>query len=205
MASPSPEATPTRWALAGEGTRGYGQCFGRLVADGTDVDGEARLADALLPRRGRVLDLGSGMGRVAAALAARGHDVVATEPDAGLRAQSRATYPDLAVLPHEALALDPAEHGRFDLVVAVGNVMVYLGEGTERAVLARVRELLAPGGRLLAGFHPHAGPPGSRDYPPEELVADARAVGLRLDHRFGSYELHPPTDDYAVLVLSTAD
>lgn len=198
------EPIPTRWSLAGEGTRGYGRCFGQLVAEGTDVDGEARLADALLPRGGRVLDLGSGMGRVAAALAARGHDVVATEPDAALRAQSRATYPELEVLPHEALALDPGRVGQFDLVVAVGNVMVYLGEGTERDVLARVRELLVPSGRLLAGFHPRSGPPGSRDYAPEELVTDAEAVGLRLDHRFGSYELHAPADDYAVLVLSVA-
>jgi SAM-dependent methyltransferase len=202
----SPEAPPpTRWAVAGTATSGYGRCFDRLVTEGTDVDGEARLADALLPRGARVLDLGSGMGRVAAALAARGHEVVATEPDPALRAQSSATYPGLAVLPHEALALDPDRVGRFDLVVAVGNVMVYLGEGTERAVLARVRSLLAPGGRLLVGFHPHSGPAGARDYPPDELAEDARASGLRVDHRFGSYELHPPADDYCVLVLSAAD
>jgi SAM-dependent methyltransferase len=200
----APGRPPTRWALAGSGTSGYGRCFGRLVAEGSDVDGEARLADALLARRSRVLDLGSGMGRVAAALAARGHDVVATEPDTGLREQSRATYPDLEVLPHEALALDPDEVGRFDLVVAVGNVMVYLAEGSERAVLSRVRSLLAPGGRVLLGFHPQDGPAGARAYPPDELVADAASAGLRLDHRFGSYELHPPADDYAVLVLSAA-
>ncbi len=69
-------------------------------------------------RGARILDVGSGMGRVAAALQARGHDVVATEPDPALRAQSRATYPDLAVLPHEALALDPGELGTFDLVAS---------------------------------------------------------------------------------------
>ena len=196
---------PTRWALAGDGTSGYGRCFGRLVADGTDVDGEARLADTLLARGGRVLDLGSGMGRVAAALAARGHEVVATEPDARLREQSQATYPDLAVLPHEALALDPESLGTFDLVVAVGNVMVYLGEGTERGVLSRVRSLLSPGGRVLVGFHPHSGPGGARDYAPHELVEDAVASGLRVDHRFGTYELHPPAEDYCVFVLSAAD
>ncbi len=192
----------TRWALVDPGKHGYSQHFAQLVGSGADVDGEARLADALLPRAGRVLDVGSGMGRVAAALRARGHDVVATEPDAALREQSRATYPELAVLPHEALALDPDEIGRFDLVVAVGNVMVYLGEDTELAVLARFRELLAPGGRVLLGFHPDAVMTGSRAYPPEELVVDARSAGLRTDHRFGSYELHPPAEDYVVLVLS---
>ena len=131
-----------------------------------DVDGEARLADALAPRGARILDIGSGMGRVSAALLARGHTVVATEPDPDLRAQSEATYPGLDVLPHEALALDPAELEPFDLVVVVGNVMIYLGEGTERRVLAagprpaRAR----PAGRCV-GFHLTAVKAGSRTYP----------------------------------------
>ena len=193
---------PTRWELAGEGNRGYGEHFAQQVAQGTDVDGEARLADALAPRGARILDIGSGMGRVSAALQARGHRVVATEPDAALRAQSEATYADLAVLPHEALALDPDELGEFDLVVVVGNVMVYLGEGTERPVLERVRELLAPDGRALVGFHLTAVKSGSRTYPADEFVADATAAGLRVVHRFGSYELHEPVDDYAVWVLA---
>ncbi len=203
MPSPTAEGPPpTRWSLAGGRTRGYGEHFARLVGAGEDVDGEARLADALLPRGGRVVDVGSGMGRVGESLRRRGHTVVATEPDADLRLQSQATYPMLEVLPHEALALEPAEVGVFDLVVAVGNVMVFLGEDTERGVLTRFRELLAPGGRVLLGFQPLAVMPGSRAYPVGEAVADAEAAGLVLDHRFGSYELHPPVDDYAVLVLS---
>ncbi|WP_210650165.1 bifunctional 2-polyprenyl-6-hydroxyphenol methylase/3-demethylubiquinol 3-O-methyltransferase UbiG [Nocardioides sp. SYSU D00065] len=195
---------PTRWELVGEGNRGYGEHFADVVARGDDVDGEARLADALVARGARILDIGSGMGRVSAALQARGHHVVATEPDAALRAQSRATYPDLEVLPHEALALDPDEHGTFDLVVVVGNVMIYLGEGTERAVLQRIRDLLAPAGRALVGFELGSARAGSRTYPAEEFVADAEAAGLRVVHRFGSYELHEPVPDYAVWVLAGA-
>jgi SAM-dependent methyltransferase len=196
---------PTRWELAGEGNRGYGRHFASEVAKGVDVDGEARLADALVPRGARILDIGSGMGRVSAALVARGHDVVATEPDPDLRAQSLATYDDLvAVLPHEALALDPAELGTFDLVVVVGNVMVFLGEGTERDVLARVRELIGTDGRALLGFDLASVKTGSRTYPAEEFVADAEAAGLRVVHRFGSYELHEPSDEYAVWVLAGA-
>lgn len=195
----------TRWALAGEATAGYGEHFARLVADGEDIEGEARLADALVRRGARIVDVGSGMGRVAEALRRRGHDVVATEPDAALRAQSLATYPHLAVLPHAALDLEPAEHGRFDLVVAVGNVMIFLAEGTERAVLARLRELLAPGGRLLLGFHLSAVMTGSRTYPADEFVVDATAAGLVVDQRFGTYDLHAPADDYAVWILSAAD
>ncbi len=195
---------PTRWELAGEGNGGYGATFAQRVAEGADVDGEARLADALVPRQARVLDIGSGMGRVSAALAARGHTVVATEPDPTLRAQSQATYPDLEVLPHEALGLDPADLGHFDLVLLVGNVMIYLGENTERGVLERVRDLIGPAGRALVGFHLTAAKTGSRTYPADEFVADLTAVGLRVVHRFGSYELHEPVDDYAVWVLARA-
>ena len=142
------------------------------------------------------------MGRVAAALQARGHHVVATEPDPALREQSRDTFPDLAVLPHQALDLDPAEVGTFDLVLLVGNVMIYLGEDTEQAVLARVRELLAPTGRALVGFHFTGVKSGSRTYAPDEFLADVAAAGLRVDQRFGSYELHAPDDAYGVWVLS---
>ena len=195
---------PTRWELAGEANRGYGRHFADLVEQGVDMAGEARLADALVPRGARIIDIGSGMGRVAAALRSCGHDVVATEPDPALRAQSRATYADLEVLPHEALALDPAELGTFDLAVLVGNVMIFLAEGTERAVLARVRDLLSPTGRALVGFHLTAVKAGSRTYPAEEFVADAESAGLRVVHRFGSYQLHEPVDDYAVWVLARA-
>jgi SAM-dependent methyltransferase len=156
----------------------------------------------MVARGARILDVGSGMGRVAAALAARGHDVVATEPDAALREQSRATYADLEVLPHQALDIGGLEP--FDLVVAVGNVLIYLAEDTERDVLAHLRSLLVPGGRILAGFHLNGTKNGSRVYPADEFVADAAAAGLGVDWRFGSYELHPPDDEYAVWVLSAA-
>ncbi|WP_203337851.1 class I SAM-dependent methyltransferase [Nocardioides limicola] len=200
----------TRWELAGAATAGYGTTFAALVASGADVDGEARLADALAPRGARILDAGSGMGRVAAYLTGRGHRVLAVEPDPTLVAQSLATYPDVPVLELDILDVDadalaatggPVE---FDLVVAVGNVMVFLAEGTEREVLERLRDVLAPGGRLLVGFHLDGGPATARRYSAEEFSADVVAAGLRVDHRFGSYELHPPDDEYAVWVLSPA-
>lgn len=208
----TPDGPPvTRWARGGRANDGYGRRFGQLVASGEDIDGEARLADALLPRHARVLDAGSGMGRVAAALQRRGHRVVAVEPDPALVAQSRETYPDLEVVESDVLTLDTdalRERGlptAYDLVVMVGNVMVFLAEDTERAVLARVRSLLAEGGRVLVGFHLVGGPTTSRDYPAEEFVADAEAAGLRVDLRAGSYELHPPEEGYAVWVLARDD
>lgn len=191
---------PTRWAQAGEQVRFYGETFARLVETEQDVEGEARLADALAPRGARILDVGSGMGRIAASLLARGHRVTAIEPDPALVDQSRRTYPELPVLEADVLAFDTED--RFDLVVLVGNVMVYLAEGTERDVLAKVRSLLAPGGRALMGFHLAGGPPTARRYPVAEFLADVASAGLVVDQRFGSYELHPAGDEYAVWVLS---
>ncbi len=193
----------TRWELAGDGNRGYGTTFARLVREGADVDGEARLADVLVGRGARILDIGSGMGRVAAALRARGHVVTAVEPDPALVEQCRRTYPDLDVIHADILDVDTADLGAgFDLVVLVGNVMVFLAPDTERDVLRRVRDVLAPGGRALVGFHPADGPATARDYSPEDFTADATACGLRVDLHAGSYELHPPGPDYAVWVLS---
>lgn len=199
---------PTRWALGGAKNVGYGERFAELIARGEDVFGEARLADTMLARGARVLDAGAGMGRVGAYLEDQGHRVVAAEPDPALVEQARRTWAGLEVLPLEILALTPdalAAAGvpaTYDLVVCVGNVLTFLAEGTEVAVLERLGSLLAPGGRILAGFHLQGGPASARTYPPEEFVADVTAAGLRVDHRFGGYDLRPVDDVYAVWVLS---
>ena len=201
---------PTRWALA---ERGYGQRFASLVASGEDIVGEARLAHAMAPPGGRILDVGSGMGRIGAHLQGLGHQVVAAEPDTGLVAQSRETWPDLDVLPLEILALTPealagAGHPTaFDVITCVGNVLPFVAEGTEVAVLARLGELLAPDGRILVGFHLVGGPvvdgpESARHYTVEEFHADAAAAGLRIDHHFGSYDLRPADDQFTVWILS---
>ncbi|MFC5727536.1 MULTISPECIES: class I SAM-dependent methyltransferase [Nocardioides] len=205
-----PDLPPTRWALGGARNSGYGDRFAQLLEQGEDVYGEARVADAMAERGARILDAGSGMGRVGGYLLACGHRVVAAEPDPALVEQSRRTYPDLTVLPHEILALTPEVLGtsggptEFDLVVCVGNVLTFVAEGTEVPVLERLRALLAPGGRILAGFHLRGGPSSARSYSPEEFVADTAAAGLRVDHRFGGYDLRPVDDEYAVWILSPA-
>jgi hypothetical protein len=83
--------------------------------------------------------------------------------------------------------------------------MVLLAPDTERQALATLAALLADGGRILVGFHPVPAHPGARAYPVEEFVADAETVGLHVQHRFGSYELAPPSDEYCVAVLVRSD
>ena len=198
----------SRWARGGEKNLGYGRRFAELVGSGADVDGEARLADVLVPRQARILDVGAGMGRVAAYLHRQGHRVVAAEPDPRLVEQSRRTYPDVEVLPHDILGLTEVileASGRpteFDLIVCVGNVIMFVAEGTEVAVLRRLRDLLAPAGRILVGFHLQGGPETARKVTPEEFSAEVAAAGLRIDHRFGGYDLRPVDDLYAVSILS---
>jgi Methyltransferase domain len=204
---------PTRWEQDfPSGHRGYGVRFAELIASGQDVEGEARLADALAPRAAKILDAGSGMGRIGGSLRARGHQAYGVDLDEALLAQSRATYPDLPVARARLEQVDGdllAAHGMptdFDLVVCVGNVMILLAPGTERLVLARLAGLLAPEGRLLTGFSLVAGAPGSRVYPAEEFAADAAAAGLAVESRHATYDLRPfvAGGDYAVHVLRRA-
>jgi hypothetical protein len=130
--------------------------------------------------------------------------------DAELVEQSRRSYPQLDVVPLTALQVDAARLARlghpttYDLVVVVGNVMVFLAEDTERATLARLRDLLAPGGRILCGFELVATKSNARSYSPEDFVIDAESAGLRVLLRAGTYELHPPADDYAVWLLGVS-
>ncbi|SEM18225.1 class I SAM-dependent methyltransferase [Streptacidiphilus jiangxiensis] len=150
-----------------------------------------------------MLDAGAGMGRVAAALVQREHDVVAIEPDGALVEQARETYPGLPIEERNILDLSP-DDGPFDLVVCVGNVIVYLAEGTERTALAAMRDVLGERGRILVGFHLQDPPPHARVYTAAEFEADVASVGLRVDLRAGSYELHPANDTYGVWILSRA-
>jgi SAM-dependent methyltransferase len=209
----------TRWEQAraierAEGRGGYGAHFARLISEGVDIEGEARLADVLAPRRARILDAGSGMGRVGAALLARGHQVVGVDFDEEILAQSGETFPDLPLVASRLDDLTPevltaaGAPTSYDLVVCVGNVMILLAPDTERTVLANLAALVVPDGRLLVGFALSGAPAGtSRSYPAEEFAADCDAVGLVIESRFASYDVRPFTDesDYVVHVLRRAD
>jgi hypothetical protein len=57
---------------------------------------------------------------------------------------------------------------------------------------------------VLVGFHPTRTHANARDYPVAEFVDDAEAVGLRVQHQFGSYDLAPASGEYCVAVLARA-
>jgi SAM-dependent methyltransferase len=203
----SPDIPATRWELAGEGARGYAEKFTELIESGQDVDGEARLADVLVERGARILDAGSGLGRVGAALQRRGHHVVGIEKDPHLVQRSRALFPDLPVIESDILGLDAdllAAHDAppaYDLVVLVGNVLVLGAEGAEVRMLRTLGAVLADGGRMLVGFHLSGGPASGRVYAWPEFEAEVAAARLRVQHHFGGYDLRPPDEEYVVAVL----
>src|SRR5688572_10229540 len=77
------------------GTEGYGETAAKLVGPYQTIAFEDVHADVLhlLPSAPcRVLDIGAGTGRDAAALAARGHTVTAVEPTPELRNHSKALH-----------------------------------------------------------------------------------------------------------------
>lgn len=210
--------TQTRWEQAraqerAAGRGGYGAHFAQLIDEGADIEGEARLADALAPRRAWILDAGSGMGRVGGALASRGHHVVGVDYDPEVLDQSRRTYPALPLVDSRLDELTPqrlsaAGHPTaYDVVVCVGNVMILLAPDTEQTVLTNLAAVLAPGGRMLVGYALADAPAEtSREYPLDEFAGDCVAAGLAVESRFAGYDLRPFTDEspYVVHVLRHA-
>jgi predicted TPR repeat methyltransferase len=154
----------------------------------------------MLARRSRVLDAGCGPGRVGAELAARGHDVVGVDADRQLIEAAQADHPGPVWLVADLAELDLVAAGEpepFDAAVVAGNVMPYLAPGTEQAVLIKVAAHLREDAFLVVGFGL------DRGYSLSEFDSHAAAAGLRLEHRFATWDLRPWRDDapFAVTVL----
>lgn len=185
------EERSTRWFTerTAEQRREYAQRFVSIAAEGKDIDGEARLIDAMAAPRSTILDAGCGAGRITHALGQRGHHVIGVDADPVLIEAGREQHPgsDLRVL--NLVDLTPQVGGPFDLIVCTGNVMPFVEPGTERAILAAMATVLAPGGRVVFGFHL------DRAYALDALDRDAAAANWSLEHRFGTWNLDPFTDD----------
>ena len=178
-------------------SRAYIERFRRMTAEGTDIVGEARLIDAMLPRASRVLDAGCGQGRIGGWLAGVGHEVVGVDLDPVLIEAAQADHPgahwivgDLATTDLPALGISEG----FDAIVCAGNVMAFVEPSARVAVLQRFAAHLRPGGRAAIGFQ------AGRGYPFDEFLADATSAGLVPDLRLSSWHLHPFTEDSDFLV-----
>ena len=181
----------------------YIERFRTMAAEGQDLDGEARFVDAMVRRGARILDAGCGPGRVGGRLAALGHHVVGVDIDPELVAAAEGDHPSAIWLARDLTALDLASEGvpeRFEVIVLAGNVMTFLDPATRRDVLYRLREHLAPEGRLVVGFG------ADRGYEFDDFFADATATGLFDELTLSSWDLRPFDTESAFLVaIMTAD
>lgn len=190
---------PTRWQNENtqDQSRQYVQRFERLESRGVDLHGEARMVDALVAPESRILDAGCGTARLGAELDRRGHTVTAVDLDPVFVDAARA-HKNLTVHLADLTELDLGH--TFDAVVAAGNVMVFMTPGTERTALTRMAAHLAPTGVFVAGFAT------DREYTLDTFDDDLAAVGLRVEHRFATWDLRPWRDDadWAVTVARRA-
>jgi SAM-dependent methyltransferase len=178
----------------------YIQRFRDLAAAGQDLVGEARLVDAMLPRGARVLDAGSGTGRIARHLSDVGHDVVGVDGDPVLVADAQAEHPGVRFLVCDLAELDLPAAGipePFDVIVCAGNVVTFLAESTRVEVLRRIRAHLRPDGRAAIGFG------AGRGYDFDDFLADAASAGLTPDVLLSTWDLRPfgRASDFLVAIL----
>lgn len=175
----------------------YAERFRQMAADGVDVVGEARLVDAMLGRRARVLDAGCGSGRIGGHLHRAGHTVVGVDTDPVLIAAAQEDYPGPTWLVGDLAELDLPAHGipqPFDVIVSAGNVLAFVAPSTRGGVLGRLRQHTAAQGRVVIGFG------AGRGYPFTEFLADAERAGLVPDVLLSTWDLRPFTGDAEFLV-----
>jgi SAM-dependent methyltransferase len=180
-----------------EHSAAYIQRFKDLAAAGHDLVGEARLVDAMLPRSSRVLDAGSGTGRIAAHLAAAGHEVVGVDGDPVLVAAAAEEHPGPRFVVGDLAELDLPARGiaePFDVIVSAGNVVTFLAESTRVEVLRRLRRHVREDGRAAIGFG------AGRGYEFDDFLADAAAAGWTPDLLLSTWDLRPFTPDADFLV-----
>ena len=109
----------------------------------------AWLIDLLTKRRAVVLDVGAGSGRDTAWLTSIGHEVIATDPSAAMRAQARRWHPDLGVqyLPDRLPELTKTFRTgiSFDFIL-VNAVWMHVAPADRKRAFRKLVTLLKPGG-----------------------------------------------------------
>jgi len=178
------------------GTEGYAKHAEVLASDWRKISFEDhhRLVLHLIPDTpSRILDVGAGMGRDAAALASMGHAVLAVEPVDELRAAATNIYPASNIvwlddsLPDLCLVRERAN--RFD-VVMVTAVWMHLDEVQRRRGMGTISDLLVDGGIVILSLRHGPFPEGRRMFDVSAAdtirLAEAHRLQLLLSVRSGS-------------------
>ena len=139
----------------------------------------------LLPQApARVLDIGTGSGRDAAAFAALGHTVVAIEPVRELRTWAASAHRSANIdwvddlLPE--LKLLESSQGKFDLIL-IHAVWMHLNEAERAIAMRRVADLVASGGTIILSLRHGPIPQGKHmhEVSAEETIGLANQCGLK--------------------------
>jgi SAM-dependent methyltransferase len=177
------------------GTEGYSEEADALVRQYESISFAELHRDVLhlIPADpGRILDIGSGTGRDAAALAALGHHVTAVEPTAELRLRAQALHPSPLIEWMDDSLPDLASLTRggrgFDVVMLTA-VWMHLDERQRARAMSRVAGLVCRGGVMILSLRYGPVPPGRRMFAvtADETIGLAFAAGLelvlRVDHQ----------------------
>lgn len=148
-------------------------------------------ARANAPAKGRVLDLGAGNARHAAALSRLGYDATASDFARPFAQMAHARGVPGVLADNARLPFQP---GSFDAVLFVASLHNMPERDARTAALREVARVLRPKGRALVTVWRREGVQGDaeifwrgrvaryyRFYAPEELAADARAAGLDVE------------------------
>jgi len=125
----------------------------------------------------RIADIGAGPGRDARWLCNQGHRVTAVEPARSFRTAGRTAAPDALWINAHLPELSGVD-GPFDLIL-VNAVWHHLAPERRAAALRRLRDLAAPGGRLILSLRHGPPPEGMESFPidPEATFNGAGAAG----------------------------
>jgi SAM-dependent methyltransferase len=165
------------------GTEGYGETADALVKSYESLafaDVHRDILPLIPTTPSRILDVGAGTGRDAAALAALGHAVMAVEPTPELRAHGQQLHKSAAIdwIDDALPDLDKvhARGERFDLVMLTAVWMHLDADQRERA-MERVAGLLRPGGLMTLLLRHGPVPAGRRMF--EVSASETRALAAR--------------------------
>jgi len=168
--------------MAGYGPATYGDGFADVYDDWyADVSPPEATAEFVAARTaGPVLELGSGTGRLAGPLRARGLDVVGLDASTAMLARSRAAHPHVPVVAADMAEL-PVRDGSFGAVLVAFNTLFNLATAAgQRRCLAGARAALAADGVLVVeAFVPGDGAGEAADRV-DVVRLDADLVVLRV-------------------------
>jgi protein-L-isoaspartate O-methyltransferase len=174
-----------------DGTKGYAEHAAQHIERWERIDFlqlHGGIVDLLPSPPGDILDIGAGSGRDAAALAARGHTVVAVEPVDAFRhaAGMRHPSPRITWLDDSLPELNALRSGKpsFDVVMLTA-VWMHLDTAGRGRAMPVLQSLLRNGGRLFMTLRHGSVPPGRHmfDVSADETIALARTNALHLIQR----------------------